>query len=249
MKFTRLLLAALALCAAQARAQQTDPAPPTPEQAQQRAEQFMASLKPQHGTIKLPDNVATLQLNDSERLLTQGWGNPPGDKTLGMIIPQAVSPMSRNGWGVVITYSDDGHVSDSDANKIDYNDLMNKMKKDDEEENEQRKKQGYAGLHILGWAEPPSYDGATHKMYWAKELKADDADENTLNYAIRVLGRRSSRKCPRCWPSPTSPTATSTPTSTPAPTRSPPTAWPRWWPAASPPRPACSPSSASCCWR
>lgn len=199
MKSIRLLLAALALCAAQAQAQQTDPAPPTPEQAQKQAEQFMASLKPQHGTVTLPDGVATLQLNDdfyylsqgdSERLLTEGWGNPPGEKTLGMIIPQAVSPMSREGWGVVITYSSDGHVSDSDANKIDYNDLMNKMKKDDEDDNAERKKQGYAGLHILGWAEPPYYDAASHKMYWAKELKADDASENTLNYAIRVLGRK-----------------------------------------------------------
>jgi uncharacterized membrane-anchored protein len=199
MKLFRPLLAALLLCAAQAQAQNADPAQPTPEQQQQRAEQFMASLKPQHGSVKLPNDVATLQLgddfyylspSDSERLLTQGWGNPPGHKTLGMIIPQAVSPMSRDGWGVVITYLDDGHVSDDDANKIDYTDLMNKMKKSDEEENEERKKQGYAGLHILGWAEPPYYDAATHKMYWAKELKADDASQNTLNYAIRVLGRK-----------------------------------------------------------
>ena len=200
MKFTRLLLAALALCTAQALAQPTNPAPPAiPQQERQSAEQFMASLKPQHGTIKLPGDVATLQLSDdfyylspgdAEHLLTAGWGNPPGNKTLGMIIPQAVSPISRNGWGVVITYLDDGHVSDADANKIDYNDLLKKMQKADEEENEERKKQGYSGLHILGWAEPPSYDAQTHKMYWAKELKADDAQGNTLNYAIRVLGRK-----------------------------------------------------------
>lgn len=195
----RPLLAALLLCATRVHAQNADPAQPTPEQQQQRAEQFMASLKPQHGSVKLPNDVATLQLGDdfyylspgdSERLLTQGWGNPPGNKTLGMIIPQAVSPMSRDGWGVVITYRDDGHVSDDDANKIDYTDLMNKMKKADEEENEERKKQGYGGLHILGWAEPPSYDAQSHKMIWAKELKADGASENTLNYAIRVLGRK-----------------------------------------------------------
>ncbi|MEG0245518.1 MAG: DUF2167 domain-containing protein, partial [Pseudomonas sp.] len=29
----------------------------------------------------------------------------------------------------------------------------------------------------------------SHKMYWARELKADDAEQNTLNYSIRVLGR------------------------------------------------------------
>jgi uncharacterized membrane-anchored protein len=31
-----------------------------------------------------------------------------------------------------------------------------------------------------GWAEPPSYDKATHKMYWAKEL-AFGTGEHTLN--------------------------------------------------------------------
>jgi len=199
MKSTRLLLAALGLCAAQAAAQSTDPAPPSQEQTHQRAEQFMASLKPQHGSVKLPNDVATLQLSedfyylspgDADRLLTEGWGNPPGNKTLGMIIPQAQSPLAQGGWGVVITYLDDGHVSDADANKIDYSDLMKNMQKGEEEENEERKKQGYAGLHLLGWAEPPSYDAQSHKMYWAKELKADDSGENTLNYAIRVLGRK-----------------------------------------------------------
>jgi uncharacterized membrane-anchored protein len=199
MKLFRPLLAALLLCAAQAQAQNADPAQPTPEQQQKHAEQLMASLKPQHGSIKLPNDVATLQLGDdfyylspgdAERLLTEGWGNPPGNKTLGMIIPQSVSPMTRDGWGVVITYLDDGHVSDDDANKIDYADLMKKMQAHDTDENEQRKKQGYAGMHTVGWAEPPSYDAQAHKMYWALDLKSDDAQGDTLNYAIRVLGRK-----------------------------------------------------------
>ena len=199
MKLLRPLLAALLLCAAQSQAQNADPAQPTPEQARQRAEQFMASLKPQHGNIKLPNNVATLQLGDdfyylspgdAERLLSEGWGNPPGSKSLGMIIPQAVSPMTRDGWGVVITYLDDGHVSDDDANKIDYSELMKKMQGHDADENDARKKQGYAAVHTVGWAEPPSYDAQTHKMYWALDLKGDDAQGDTLNYAIRVLGRK-----------------------------------------------------------
>ncbi len=202
MKHPRLLLAALALCAANAFADPvpvTDAAPPTPEQRQQKAEQLLASLKPQHGTVKLPNDIATLQLSDdfyylaptdADRLITEGWGNPPGFKTLGMILPQKINPLARNGWGVVVTYNDDGHVSDDDAAKIDYTELLQKMQKEDVEINEERKKQGYAGLHLLGWAEPPRYDAQTHKMYWAKELKADDADANTLNYSIRVLGRK-----------------------------------------------------------
>ncbi|MGO0633338.1 DUF2167 domain-containing protein [Pseudomonas sp. SAR267] len=201
MKHLRQLLAAVLLCATTLpaiAASTPASAPTTSEQPQQTAEQWLATLKPQHGNITLPSGIASLQLNnefyylspaDTERLLTEGWGNPPGFKTLGMIIPTAVNPLADNGWGVIISYKNDGHISDDDAAKIDYAELLEQMKAEDEEDNKERRKQGYAGLTLLGWAEPPSYDQATHKMYWARELKAEDADQTTLNYSIRVLGR------------------------------------------------------------
>lgn len=201
MKHLRQLLAAVLLCATALpaiAASTPASAPTTTEQPQQTAEQWLATLKPQHGNITLPSGIASLQLNnefyylspdDTERLLTEGWGNPPGFKTLGMIIPTAVNPLADNGWGVIISYKNDGHISDDDAAKIDYAELLEQMKADDEEDNKARREQGYAGLTLLGWAEPPSYDQATHKMYWARELKAEDADQTTLNYSIRVLGR------------------------------------------------------------
>ncbi|WP_264312442.1 DUF2167 domain-containing protein [Pseudomonas putida] len=201
MKHLRHLVAAVLLCATTlpAIAASTPASAPTAsEQPHQTAEQWLATLKQQHGNITLPGGIASLQLNnefyylspdDTERLLTEGWGNPPGFKTLGMIIPTAVNPLAENGWGVIISYKNDGHISDDDAAKIDYAELLEQMKADDEEDNKERRKNGYAGLTLLGWAEPPSYDQATHKMYWARELKAEDADQTTLNYSIRVLGR------------------------------------------------------------
>lgn len=202
MKPLRPILLAALLCAFHAPVQAASNPPSTPAeaaQAQQTPEQFLATLKQQHGTITLPAGIATLKLNDefyyldpkdTERLLTDGWGNPPGHKTLGMIIPKAVSPLAASGWGVIVSYNDDGHISDEDAAKIDYADLLKQMQEADEEDNKARQKQGYAGLHLLGWAEQPHYDEATHKMYWARELKADDAENSTLNYSIRVLGRK-----------------------------------------------------------
>ncbi len=202
MNYFRLLLAAAALSLPVVPAFAA--ATPAPVEASaaaepaETAEHFLASLKKKTGTVTLPSGSATLKHNDefyyldpadTERLLTDGWGNPPGFKTLGMIVPKAVSPLSERGWGVIVSYKADGHISDEDAAKIDYADLLKQMQEEDEAENQERKKQGYAGLHLLGWAEPPHYDDTTHKMYWARELKADDADQNTLNYSIRVLGR------------------------------------------------------------
>lgn len=196
MKRLRCLLAAFTLCAANTYAIAGTAS--DAEKPKQTAEQFLASLKPQHGTIDLPGGIATLNLNDdfyyltpddTERLIVDGWGNPPGNKTLGMIIPQATSPMSRAGWGVLVGYKDDGHISDDDAAKIDYTELLKQMQDEDVENNKERIKQGYAGLELLGWAEPPRYDEQSHKMFWARELKVDNAPDNTLNYSIRVLGR------------------------------------------------------------
>ncbi|MDQ1818029.1 DUF2167 domain-containing protein [Massilia sp. CCM 9210] len=160
-------------------------------------EQFVASLTPQSGKIDLPGGLATLNLPDSfryltpadtERVLVQAWGNPPGHKTLGMIVP-ASGVMGKDGWGVIVTYEGDGHVKDSDADTIKYDELLKDMQDATQEANSERKSQGYAAMQLVGWAEKPSYEKATHKMFWAKELSIAGENEHSLNYNIRVLGR------------------------------------------------------------
>jgi len=168
-------------------------------QGAQTREEFEAQLHYQQGDVVLKDGLATIHVppefrylkpDQADLILVQAWGNPPGTKTLGMLFPADVSPLTSEGWGVVITYQEDGYVKDADAEKIDYNDLLQKMKKESVEDNAERKKQGYQQIDLVGWAEPPRYDPPNHKLYWAKELKVEGAKENTLNYNIRVLGRR-----------------------------------------------------------
>ncbi|MFO1436613.1 MAG: DUF2167 domain-containing protein [Gammaproteobacteria bacterium] len=175
-----------------------EPAPPA-ESAEQMAAKLESSLKYQTGEIKLSDGLATLRLpaefryldpEQTKKLLEEGWGNPDGGGTLGMIVPSATSPMSDNGWGVIVTYEENGYVSDKDADSINYDDLLKEMQSSIKDENEERKKAGYGSIELVGWAERPSYDKATHKMYWAKDLRFDGSDQHTLNYNIRVLGRR-----------------------------------------------------------
>jgi uncharacterized membrane-anchored protein len=102
------------------------------------AQQFLATLTFREGKIKLPGDIATLDLPanfryldpaDAGKLLTEGWGNPPGAKTLGMILPADVNPLSAAGWGVIVTYDKDGHVKDDDADKINYTDLLKEIRK------------------------------------------------------------------------------------------------------------------------
>lgn len=161
---------------------------------------FEAGLTYQTGDVVIGDGLATLHLGtgfrylgpaDTERLLTEAWGNPPGMSALGMIVPAEVSPLDqKQGWGVVVTYAEEGYVEDDDADDIDYDELLTTMQESTEAENEERVRQGYGAVHVVGWAEPPHYDAARNSLYWAKELAFDGQPESSLNYSIRVLGRR-----------------------------------------------------------
>lgn len=169
-----------------------------PAAPQMSLEQFEASLNYQTGKITLPGSLATLNLPpnfryltpaDTEKVLVQGWGNPPGNTTLGMIVPADTSLVSDKGWGVIVTYEGDGHVPDNDADTIKYNELLKDMQEATADANAERKKLGYAAMTLVGWAETPRYDKSSHKLYWAKELRTEGDTANGLNYNIRVLGR------------------------------------------------------------
>jgi uncharacterized membrane-anchored protein len=92
-------------------------------------------------------------------------------------------------WGVLLVDTREGHIDDSDAQKINFNEILENMKASSLEANQERAKVGLATLSIIGWAEPPTYDSINKKIYWAKEIKSSDSAESTLNYDIRILGR------------------------------------------------------------
>lgn len=161
-------------------------------------DEFVASLHFQDGTIALPGEIASIRLGEDFRYLDAedasrvlvAWGNPPDNNTYGMLVPRHEDLFSEGGWAVIISYEEDGYVSDKDAAGIDYTELLRGMQADTESENEPRTQAGYAPITLVGWAAPPHYDSDTKKLYWAQELKFGDEDENILNYNIRVLGRK-----------------------------------------------------------
>ena len=140
--------------------------------------------------ITVPEQFRFLDPKDASIVLSDIWGNPKSSGTLGALVPKGFDPLGDESWLVVITYDDDGYVKDDDAVKIDYTKMLAEMKENTREASQQRVKEGYGSVDLIGWAKPPRYDAATHKLYWAKELKFGGEKENTLNYNIRMLGRR-----------------------------------------------------------
>jgi len=174
-----------------------DPTPSRPSADTLAA--LASSLKWQTGTITLKDGLAKINLTDDFRYLDNAdarkvlhdmWGNPDDPGILGMIFPKDKGPLDHGGWAVTINYEPGGYMKDDDADKINYDDLLKKMQERTREISPERVKQGYASIELVGWAAPPRYDKATHKLYWAKDLKFGDDTQDTLNYDIRILGRR-----------------------------------------------------------
>jgi uncharacterized membrane-anchored protein len=142
------------------------------------------------GNIQVPAGFKYLDADQSAYVLKDLWGNPEGSGTLGMILPEKNGVLADDSWAFIITYDEMGYVKDDDADDIDYDELLEEMQSDTKTANEERSKAGYAEITLVGWAAKPFYDERNKVLHWAKELKFGEADFNTLNYNVRVLGRK-----------------------------------------------------------
>jgi len=154
----------------------------------------------QDGAVVLGDDLAVLNVpkgyrfldkKQADYVLTDLWGNPPtGDYgLLGMLVKNDESPVDVS-YAVEISYSEEGYIEDDDADDMDYEELLEEMQKDAKNANPERIEQGYPTIELVGWASSPFYDQQNKKLHWAKEYKFGGDEENTLNYNIRVLGRK-----------------------------------------------------------
>jgi uncharacterized membrane-anchored protein len=143
-----------------------------------------------NAVLALDTEFRYLAASDARRVLEEFWGNPPDDTVLGMVVPAQGALDDPESWAVVVTYSDDGYVSDEEAAAIDYDALLQELKEGTSQENEMRRQAGYPTVELVGWATAPRYDATAKKLHWAKELAFEGSEDHTVNYDVRVLGRR-----------------------------------------------------------
>lgn len=191
------LMAAFILPSALSAAQ---PAAPGEETSEARVRRIAAQLHPVSGDVRIPQANAVLHLgegyyflpaNEARLVLTEAWGNPSrlADGVLGMVFP-AGKTFADDTWGAVITYEASGYVSDSDAASVNYDETLVTLRGDEEAINERRASEGFPNTHLVGWAQQPVYDPRTHSMVWATNIQFAGQSDNTLNYDVRLLGRR-----------------------------------------------------------
>jgi uncharacterized membrane-anchored protein len=158
-----------------------------------------AAMKYETGQIKLSNGIAQLNVpqgfkflnaEQARYVLSDLWGNPPDNDVVGMIFPETGGPFADSNYAFVVSWQQMGYVKDEDAHKIDYDDMLKDLQKGEAEENKERQKMGYSTIHMVGWAAKPFYDKTNKVLHWAKELEFDGSEEHTLNYDVRILGRK-----------------------------------------------------------
>lgn len=166
--------------------------------AMAKIDSIEAKMHYKTGTVTLQNGLATINIAprfkyldsaDARYILEDVWGNLKGQSVLGMIVP-ADAKAAITDYAFLVEYEPMGYVKDDDAEDINYDDLLKDMKKGTNEANEERRKAGIETMELIGWAAKPYYDKQRKLLYWAKEFRVEGSEENTLNYDIRVLGRK-----------------------------------------------------------
>jgi len=95
-------------------------------------------------------------------------------------------------WIVVANHIRDGYIKDDDAKSWNADELLQGLKNGTEEGNKERAARGFSEIEVLGWAERPAYDAATHRLVWSVLTKAKnepDSIDGGVNYNTYALGR------------------------------------------------------------
>lgn len=165
-----------------------------------RLDSIEKTIKYENGQIKLANGGAMLNVPQGFKFIngTQAryiiedlWQNLSDPLVIGMVVPDSfhVNSLSSS-WVFVVSYEGMGYVKDGDADEINYDDLLKNMKEGQRQANLERTRLGYGELNIVGWASKPFYDKQNKVLHWAKELNVAGEEGNTLNYDVRVLGRK-----------------------------------------------------------
>ena len=135
-----------------------------------------------HGKYRLPNDFTIIRGNDAEKFLF--FSN-------GVKFPHTEAVVLNPGFDeqLIFSFFKTGHVRDDDWSDLDKDLLLEGITESTEEANGKRIKNGIEPLHIIGWAQEPTYDKLLRVAYWA--IKATEGGGMiTINAVALKLGRR-----------------------------------------------------------
>ncbi len=181
----------LGIHAQEATAEKSEQSADQPTAEEMRMNSIMQSInwvKGEEGTIgnkakiKIPEGFVYTEAAGTKTLM-RAFGNLVNDQELGFISPESLE------WFAVFEFEESGYVKDDDKDKLDADEMMSQMIKDQKLANAELKKQGMNTMELLGWHTKPFYNSQTNNLEWAIRLRSAGGGE-TINYKTKLLGRR-----------------------------------------------------------
>jgi uncharacterized membrane-anchored protein len=138
------------------------------------------------GEIEVPKGCRLTQERGATTFLELSQNIPDGDE-VGLLLCDDASDDDRQ-WFVIYTYDESGYVKDDEKGHLNADTILKSLREGTDEGNLERKKRGWATMHIDAWVRPPYYDEKTHNLTWS--FKGGDSDGGTVvNESVRLLGR------------------------------------------------------------
>jgi uncharacterized membrane-anchored protein len=153
-----------------------------------------ATAEMSNANISVPEGFLFADAKDSQKLL-KAMGNLLSDREEGLLAPEtAFKEGGGAAWFVVFEFNKTGYVKDEEKNAIDAPKLLEGLKEGNVRGNKERERQGLEKLELVGWAVEPHYDDQTHNLEWGLLLR-NAKGGMTVNYNVRLLGRRGVMEC------------------------------------------------------
>jgi len=95
---------------------------------------------------------------------------------------------------MTVRYEASGYVKDDDAREWNADELLKSYREGTAASNEERAKLGVPAIEIIGWAEKPAYDTASHRLVWAMSSRDKGASADApqgVNYNTYASGARA----------------------------------------------------------
>jgi uncharacterized membrane-anchored protein len=129
--------------------------------------------------IDLPAGMILLERVEAQKFIAQSGDS--GENILAVIVKLGSS------WWISVDYEDAGYVDDSDADKLDANEMLESYREGVKEQNVRRREMGKPDMFLDGWTEMPKYTKGTHQLVWG--LKGHSTKGTSINFFTRNLGR------------------------------------------------------------
>jgi len=135
--------------------------------------------------LHLPSGFIFVPRPDADKLMQQ-WGNSVDERFLGLILPAR-----QESWAIVADWEAAGYIRDDDAKNWKVDELLETIREGTKAANEDRVKQGFKPLEVVGWVQKPEYNSGMHQLVWsmAARNEGEPNDKQGINFNTYTLGR------------------------------------------------------------